>query len=150
MVPLILWASAEIIVGLAFMLWPERLRSWTLPDHRRYERWPIKGTSLWSYRLMGFGFVFMGIFVLELATAGGEQRSGTKAPAATADLVVGLLLVAAGAAETLWPERLRSFPWLHKPSARLPAPARRVAQLLGVGLVAMGAYELSRFLAFVS
>jgi len=57
-------AAAWVAVGIAMLAWPARVRSVTNPDWRRFQKWPLAGTSLVWYRLTGLGFVAMGTFLI--------------------------------------------------------------------------------------
>lgn len=51
-------------IGVAMVVWPERVRSLTNPDWRRYKGWPLAATSLVWYRVTGLGFVSIGVVVI--------------------------------------------------------------------------------------
>ena len=58
---LVLTAVVWTIVGVALVIWPARMRSLTNPDWRRYEDWPLAGTSLAGYRITGLVLGALGI-----------------------------------------------------------------------------------------
>lgn len=53
-------ATMWVVAGVAMLLWPERVRSLTIPDWPRYAKSWLSPTNLAWYRFSGVGFVLIG------------------------------------------------------------------------------------------
>jgi len=54
-----LYSLALFIVGLALLLFPNRIRGWFMPDYARHAGNPLAATSLLVYRLVGAVAILM-------------------------------------------------------------------------------------------
>lgn len=59
----LLFAALWALLGVATMVWPERVRSVTNPNHATQRGLWLAGSALSSYRLTGAGFIVMGAIV---------------------------------------------------------------------------------------
>jgi hypothetical protein len=57
-------AVGWLMIGVATVAWPERVRSLTNPDWEQFGTFGRAGSSLISYRLTGLGFILIGVIVI--------------------------------------------------------------------------------------
>lgn len=59
----LLFAALWALLGVVMVIWPERVRAVTNPNHATLRGLSLAGSALSSYRLTGVGFIVMGAIV---------------------------------------------------------------------------------------
>jgi hypothetical protein len=56
---LLIFSVVELVIGLAMLLAPRKVRDYVMPDYQRYEGRVFSATTPGTYRFVGVGFVLM-------------------------------------------------------------------------------------------